>query len=319
MSSIRFDLRIAAMGGALVALTGALPAAAACLPTVATASSPRTAVPGTIQAQIICTTASGAQIQILSDTPSKAFSLSATSDDRAKLALAKGGDKAKLEVDDVTAPTKITKVDQVTRDVGWWPVTLAMAGTFVALLVVATLVTKGKPRNFVLGADRRYSNSQCQLALWFTAVATAYAAAVILRLSALDWQFIGGVGVTNNVIALTGLSALSFGGAKAITGQKVADAAATGQAVKIVAAKPNLLTDLVQNDNGQADIGDFQMILISLVAVTIFLLASARFLMTMPVAAVITLPDVDTTLLSAFGLGQGAYLFKKAASAPGAG
>ena len=60
------------------------------------------------------------------------------------------------------------------------------------------------------------------------------------------------------------------------------------------------------------DFGDFQMLVVTLVAVTMYLLAAYHFLGQIQFAASVSLPDVDTTVLSAFGLGQGAYLVKKA-------
>ena len=42
--------------------------------------------------------------------------------------------------------------------------------------------------------------------LWFGAVATIYVASIALRLVYLDWDFIGGVGLPQNLIAITGLT-----------------------------------------------------------------------------------------------------------------
>ncbi len=81
---------------------------------------------------------------------------------------------------------------------------------------------------------------------------------------------------------------------------------------------PNLLTDLVQNDEGTADLGDFQMIFIALVVVVTFVLAGFHFLGAIA-SGPMQLPDVDTTLLSTFGIGQGAYLIKKMAAPAGKG
>jgi hypothetical protein len=47
--------------------------------------------------------------------------------------------------------------------------------------------------------------------------------------------------------------------------------------------------------------------------------ASFHFLGKLALASPITLPDVDTALLATFGIGQGAYLFKKAALPLGQG
>ncbi|HUZ34123.1 MAG TPA: hypothetical protein VMV19_18755 [Xanthobacteraceae bacterium] len=193
---------------------------------------------------------------------------------------------------------------------------LALGTSLIVLILIATAVTKGRPMRFLIGVDNRYSNSQCQLALWFGAVATVYLATVLLRWRYLGSGFIGGVGITQNLLAMTGLSAFSFGGAKVITAQKVANAPMP----KPVAGSPNLLTDLIQNDFGNADLGDFQMILVTIAAVVIFVTTSFYFIGTADFAkAVTTLPDIDTTLLSGFGVGQGAYLIKKAALKPGEG
>lgn len=240
-------------------------------------------------------------------------------------------DVVKVDVDDIASPTKITKVEQVTRWVPKWPRVLTF---FVAALVlggIATLVTWFRPLQLVVGKDGRYSNSQVQLALWFGAVAWVYICAVWLRFEWLGSDFIGGVELTNNLIALTGLSALSFGGAKVITMRKVAEAAGDGTSPPTSSppasppasvksgGEPNLLTDLFQNDEGDADLGDVQMILITVAAVLIFLASSFHFLGQLTLASTVTLPDVDTALLAGFGIGQGAYLFKKAALPLGQG
>jgi hypothetical protein len=75
----------------------------------------------------------------------------------------------------------------------------------------------------------------------------------------------------------------------------------------------------VLNDFGAADLGDFQMILISGVATLIFAAASWEFLTLVDIIRTTTLPDVDTALLGSFGVGQGAYLLKKAALPNGVG
>lgn len=240
--------------------------------------------------------------------------------DKSILAQAMSGDHIKIDVDNLDNPTVITKVAEITRPVDRTSRLIAFALSFGILLLIASAVAGWQPQKFLIGADNRYSNSKCQLALWFGAVATVYLSAVALRLSLLGPAFIGGVGLPQNLVILTGLSAFTFGGAKAITVKKIADAARPGgTSAKPSAARANLLSDLVQNDKQQLDIGDFQMILVTMAAVTIFILGSFHFLGSLQVAESITLADVDTTLLSGFGLGQGAYLVKKAASAPGDG
>jgi hypothetical protein len=254
----------------------------------------------------------------------------------AKARLAEPGDTAKIAVDKASAPTKLTAIEEIDRPVPVDQRVWTFGIMAILLLGVTAAVTGGKPLQFVVGKDNRYSNSQVQLALWFGAVAIVYGAAVWLRFEWLGGDFIGGVGLTTNLVALTGLSALSFGGAKVITAQKVADAPAANAAAAAVAtaagaapppaivkttsgAGPNILTDLFQNDAGQADLGDFQMILISVVAVGMFVISSFHFLGSLQITSPVTLPDVDTTLLASFGISQGAYLVKKVALPLGQG
>jgi|HubBroStandDraft_5_1064220.scaffolds.fasta_scaffold74446_1 hypothetical protein len=198
---------------------------------------------------------------------------------------------------------------------------VSMMALFAALLVVvAAAATGGRPWRFLIGVDNRYSNSQCQLALWFGAVSTVYATTVALRVMEFGWDYLGNVAIPAHVAALTGLSALTFGGAKIITVQKVDTAAQAGLApAKSTALKPHLLTDLFVNDKGAADLGDFQMILITVVAVIIFMLTALHQLGTLFSGQAYSLPDIDTSLLTSFGIGQGAYLVKKAALKAGDG
>jgi hypothetical protein len=279
----------------------------------------RAPVPGLLQGAVVSATDHDTRLTVTPAGQTGGVTLSvARADDQAKVRLMAVKDQVKLNVDDLASPTQVTSVAQISRPLGTGPVLLALFAALLALLAASLAVTGYRPQAFVIGVDNRYSNSQCQLTLWFGTLATVYAATVILRFLWLGPDFIGGVGVTGNVMALTGLSALSFGGAKVITTQK-ADDPKQAAAAPVDAAKPDLLHDLVQDASGRADLGDFQMILITLTAVAIFGLASFHFLTTLPVETATTLPDVDTTLLSGFGLGQGAYLLKKAASPLGKG
>jgi hypothetical protein len=232
---------------------------------------------------------------------------------------AKAGDIVDVVVDQAERPAKILGPVRLLRPVPVWPRTLAMAGAAGALLLAASLATGWRPQRFLLGADNLYSDSQCQLALWFGSVAVVYAAASVLRVIYLGSEFIGGVGLTANVAALSGFSAVSFGGAKAITAGKLARIGLAAKPPPDPPRAASLVRDLVTNDAGVPDLGDFQMILISLVAAAIFLVQAFHFLGELEVARSVTLPDIDTTLLASFGIGQGAYLAKKGASNVGMG
>ena len=65
---------------------------------------------------------------------------------------------------------------------------------------------------------------------------------------------------------------------------------------------------------GRADLGDTQMILITLIAIATYVVTCFHQLGNLEIAPQVTLPDIDTYLLASFGIGQGAYLAKKAAS-----
>jgi hypothetical protein len=299
---------------------------------------------------------------------------------RAQLSGVQRGDMVDVEVDQIDDPKSIKRLVTVYRPVGTWCRIIVLVIAFVIILVAAGIATLpfGKtPRDFVLGSDRRYSNSKCQLALWFAAAIAVYLATLILRVNIWGLDFLYGVDIPANLLALTGLSALTFGGAKAITATKVdnaakdavnktadaakatvqadaavaqatqaraagapaavvdahdhlattaatvanqlTDEATAARAAKPAAAAPSFFKDLTQNDKGDPDIGDFQMIFITAIAAVTFIIAGYNFLGAIAHSAHVTLPDVDTTLLSGFGLGQGAYLVKKLASKPGEG
>jgi hypothetical protein len=217
----------------------------------------------------------------------------------------------------------------------------AMLGSAVICLFLYGIFSGFKPQQTIIGEDNRYSNSRFQMALWFFVLITTYGAMLWLRVWAAGWDFAGGVDIPKNLLLLSGMSALTFGGAKGITASK----AAVGQ--KTRALKPNFFLDLTHNDGTPAvaaqpavpaqpavgnqpaipaqaavaaqpaglpqfDFGDFQMLIITVIAVATYVVLIYNFLGTVEYSKIVSLPDVDTTLLATFGLGQGAYLTKKA-------
>jgi hypothetical protein len=235
---------------------------------------------------------------------------------------------------------------------------LALGISALAVFALAFAVTKGAPNRFVVGQDNRYSNSKIQLAVWFWIVISTYLALFTFRIYYAGWDFLGGIGIPQNLLLLSGLSALTYGGAKAITTAKAnaaADAALQAQqtmtavtaemcqvamnsqdSVQFAAAKlkqdsaasmvkitaeamkkpspngPRLFRDLVSNDDGVFDFGDFQMLVVTLIAVGTYLMLIFHFLHSVEFRKYVYLPDVDSTVLALFGIGQGAYLTKKA-------
>lgn len=207
------------------------------------------------------------------------------------------------------------------RSVGVHAVPVGAVERVGALLVAALLVfaaaalaTRLHPLRLVVGDDNRYSKSKFQMAIWFLVLISTYLATVYLRVSHAGWEFLGRVDIPQNLVLLSGMSALTFGGAKAITSDKVRTAqAARIQDPKPAASAASLWRDLVQNDVGSFDLGDFQMMVVTVLAVGMYLVLAFRFLGSIEFRSAVVLPDVDTTILATFGLGQGAYLVKKAA------
>ncbi|MGE5659951.1 MAG: hypothetical protein ACM37W_25445 [Actinomycetota bacterium] len=155
----------------------------------------------------------------------------------------------------------------------------------------------------ILGKDKRYSNSKTQVFLWFFVLIGTYIAALVLRWIYGGIDFFGGVAIPQNLLTLSGLSGLTFVTAKAITQSKAES--------KTPADKPKFPNDLFQDDEGEVDLGDFQMIVVTLLTVGVYLVQAYSFLSVIELHKGVILPDIDTTLLATFGLGQGAYLVKK--------
>lgn len=178
-----------------------------------------------------------------------------------------------------------------------------------------------KPQTLIIGQDNRYSNSKFQIAVWFFVLITTYIAVLWLRVWYAGCDFVGGVNIPQNLLLLSGMSVLTFGGAKAITTSKVnaekSKPNGNQDPKQAAGAEANVLRDLTHNDGtanspARLDFGDFQMLIVTLIAVGTYLVLVFSFLGTIETSKSVTLPDVDTTILAAFTLGHGAYLTKKA-------
>ncbi|HEV2853392.1 MAG TPA: hypothetical protein VHC97_11365 [Thermoanaerobaculia bacterium] len=192
-----------------------------------------------------------------------------------------------------------------------------MIVTAALLWIIAWLAIRGTGyglARFLVGRDNRYSKSKFQIAIWFGTVITAYLATLALRWWASVPSLVGGVDIPQNLLLLSGISALSFGTAKGITQGKENRAEAAGVPAKPVADHPRFPSDLVSDDSGQPDLGDFQMVVITLIAVGVYVVQMFDFLSLLHLSAQVSLPDVDPTLLGIFGISHGAYITKKAVS-----
>ena len=176
----------------------------------------------------------------------------------------------------------------------------------VTLYVLANVFTRGHPTLLYLGEDHRYSSSKFQTLLWFSLVISAYMAIVSLRIYQAGWDYVGGVDIPQNLFILSGISAGTFVVAKEITIGKVKDNAGFKTAGKAQAS------DLISNDNNEIDREDFQMVAITILAVIVYAVSIVAFMEQIVFRHVVTLPDLDTALLSLVGFAHGGYLAKKA-------
>jgi hypothetical protein len=189
---------------------------------------------------------------------------------------------------------------------------VALTCGLIFCLLIATAFSWWRPWKFILGEDERYSNSKFQMAAWFCILITTYLGFVALRVVELGWSYLGGVDIPTNLLLLSGMSALTFAGAKGITTAKIDAATAQGNPTPKPSGKPNLFRDLVQSDIGTFDLGDFQMLVVTFLATGMYVVTVFHALEVIQFSQTTLLPNVDTTILASFGLGQGAYLTKKA-------
>lgn len=186
---------------------------------------------------------------------------------------------------------------------------LTLLITAILLLLTSSLLLEGKLLKLIIGEDNRYSNSKTQIATWFFILIVTYISTIFCRILVGGIDFVGGIQIPQNLLILSGLSAFTYAAAKGITVSKI-----QGTQIKNEASEAKLPHDLYHDDKDRVDLGDFQMIIITLLAVVVYLLEIFGFLSTIELHRIVTLPDVDTTILATFGLGQGAYLVKKLVS-----
>jgi hypothetical protein len=108
---------------------------------------------------------------------------------------------------------KLSLLDVKEYAIGWMQAAGAVVLAFAASWTLLLIVTQGHPWAFALGLDLRLSNSQMQAYLWFLVFVTVYFAEFVLRLY--HTHFFGGIGAPTKLLALAGVSAGSFVGARA--------------------------------------------------------------------------------------------------------
>ncbi len=183
----------------------------------------------------------------------------------------------------------------------------ALFGTAIVLFGATRFILQKRWDNLINGADNRYSNSKFQMALWSSVVVIIYIAFTFLRSQNGGGEFVGGINIPQNLLLLSGLSILTFTGARIITQNQIN----TNQIIKTTAENPEP-SDLVSDDRGRLDLGDFQMVSVTLLAVGVYLVQAFNFMEKIELHQSVMLPDVDPMILAIFGLGQGGYIGKKA-------
>jgi hypothetical protein len=196
--------------------------------------------------------------------------------------------------------------------------TVVLLVAMFAFWLVCFLLSGFHPEKLIVGEDGRFSNSKFQTVLWFGVLVSCYLATFWLRFHELGGDMMGGINIPQNLLLLSGMSALTFTAAKGITVTKIQNARAAGVLnIKSFADTARFWTDLTSNDSSQFDLGDFQMLIMTFLAVGTFLVLVIHFLGALEARTIVDLPDVDTTILASFGLGHGAYLTKKAVGSVG--
>jgi hypothetical protein len=243
----------------------------------------------------------------------------------------------------------------------------ALACWGAVLWLTGTSNIKGL-KGLMIGEDGRFSNSKTQMVVWFFVLISTYITTTVVRvLCSQTADFFGGIAIPQNLLILSGISALTLATAKGIV--KNSDAVETQETsiekatAKVVAsetaekaAKETLLQATKGNiaDSATApavevareavivatktskeahkettswrnfshhllnkagtsslDLGDFQMSIITLLAIIVYIGQFVGYLGVITLSKNVSLPDVDSALLASFGLAQTTYLAKK--------
>jgi hypothetical protein len=252
------------------------------------------------------------RLELISDEKGKIYT--AEGDARALLPTLTSGDPVWFVVGKTkNGETEITQLTVKRVEIAFQQSIGAELLAFALIWGVILVVTQGHPWAFALGLDFRLSNSQTQLYLWFLIFSTVYLAELGLRLGFTG--YLGGIGAPARLLALAGISALTFGAARGNTTLK---AAAGGKRPQIgLRSRWAHFEDLMTNDAGRFDLGDFQMIALTGAAILIYLVTSLIFLKSLAFARHVNLPGVEDALLGGTSASQGAYLLKKIGSPAG--
>ena len=166
-----------------------------------------------------------------------------------------------------------------------------------------------------VGVDGRYSSSRFHGLAWTVVVFVAYTVLFLARVHAGSTEALKEI--PPNVLTALGLSLGTSVAAVGITSSRVSRDVET----KTKASRSELsFAALVEDDKGRPDLAKAQLMVWTIVALSVYIVATAdavaRTLATTNPALLPGLPDIDTALLILSGIGQGTYLATKVAKAP---
>jgi hypothetical protein len=185
-----------------------------------------------------------------------------------------------------------------------------------ALWIVYLIVNRSwRFWRLAVGVDGRYSSSRFHGLSWTLVVLFGYSAMYFARVHAGSTTALQAI--PPNVLTALGLSLGTTAAAAGITSGRIA----RKQEVRTTARESELsFSALVQDDEGHPDLAKAQLMVWTIVALGVYLVATAdavtRTLATTDAALLPGLPDIDTTLLVLSGIGQGTYLATKVVNAP---
>ncbi len=194
----------------------------------------------------------------------------------------------------------------------WWVYLAVLGGLLVAGWLVDVIVKRGIA-TLVLGDDGRTSTSKLQAALWTFAVLWALISLLAgAGVEAFD-KALSGDNLREEYLLLLGGPFAAAIAAKRITVDQLKKNPESKTPRPETSEKAMLterMAEVVSNDGGGADLGDFQYFAFTLLTLTYFAWA---FIKT-PSAG---LPPVPGTLLVLVGVSQATYVGKKGLLAPG--
>lgn len=193
-----------------------------------------------------------------------------------------------------------------------WLVYGIAAGVLLIIWVIVRLLTGGciTLKGLVQGEDGGLSTAQFQALLWTFLTFAAYI--VVYTANAMNGNFSPQIDVPGNLLVLAGFSFATYIGANKVTEAKLEDKVGPeGADQPKSTVQRGTLGDLFTSDAGKGDLGKLQLMIWTMLAAALFIIQFHNRVVDMAPSALL-IPDVDPSLLALVGLGQGAYLVKKA-------